>query len=318
MARSQGVGGRVRQVVERAGKRIVPVRRRSTSPTAGTATPAAGATKKTVTHKAVGKKAVSQKAVAKKAPPKKVAGKQAPAKKAVGKQTAAKKVPAKQAPAKKAVGKQAAAKTPVKKVSATKALAKSAASATKASTDTAAAKRAPAKKAPAKAAPAKKAPAKKAPAKKAPAKKAPVTKAPAKKSPAKKSAARLAVRVDESPWTTAELAEVKGQLQRDVRRLREEIARAEAELNELLRDSGEGSGDDQADAGSKTFEREHEMSMANNARDLLLQIEHALARIADGSYGMCESCGQPIGKARLQAFPRATLCVSCKQREERR
>ena len=86
----------------------------------------------------------------------------------------------------------------------------------------------------------------------------------------------------------------------------------------LLRDSGDGSGDDQADAGSKTFEREHEMSVANNSRDLLLQVEHALVRISDGSYGTCERCGQPIGKARLQVFPRATLCVNCKQREERR
>ncbi|MBN9325656.1 MAG: TraR/DksA family transcriptional regulator, partial [Cellulomonas sp.] len=41
-------------------------------------------------------------------------------------------------------------------------------------------------------------------------------------------------------------------------------------------------------------------------------------RIAAGTYGACESCGKPIGKARLQAFPRATLCVECKQREERR
>ena len=37
-----------------------------------------------------------------------------------------------------------------------------------------------------------------------------------------------------------------------------------------------------------------------------------------GNYGICESCGQPIGKGRLQVFPRATLCVTCKQREERR
>jgi DnaK suppressor protein len=60
------------------------------------------------------------------------------------------------------------------------------------------------------------------------------------------------------------------------------------------------------------------MSLANNSRDMLLQAERALSRIADGSYGVCESCGNPIGKARLQAFPRATLCVTCKQREERR
>ena len=68
----------------------------------------------------------------------------------------------------------------------------------------------------------------------------------------------------------------------------------------------------------KTFERDHEMSLANNARDMLTQTERALLRIEDGSYGICESCGQPIGKMRLMAFPRATLCLSCKQREERR
>ncbi len=48
------------------------------------------------------------------------------------------------------------------------------------------------------------------------------------------------------------------------------------------------------------------------------QIDRALARIEDGTYGVCESCGQPIGKLRLMAFPRATLCMTCKQREERR
>ena len=45
------------------------------------------------------------------------------------------------------------------------------------------------------------------------------------------------------------------------------------------------------------------MSIANNARDMLAQAEHALQRIDNGTYGVCESCGNPIGKARLQAFP---------------
>ena len=80
---------------------------------------------------------------------------------------------------------------------------------------------------------------------------------------------------------------------------------------------GDGAGDDVADAGSKTFEREQEMSIADNARDLLLQTDKALGRIEAGTYGTCESCGGPIGKARLQAFPRATLCLECKQAEER-
>ena len=203
----------------------------------------------------------------------------------------------------------------------------------------AARKKAPAKKAPAKKAPAKKAPAKKAPAKKAPAKKAPAKKAPAKKAPAKKAPAKKAtlakkaapkkapimratkkrpvVREDESPWTDSELAAVRAELIADRERLLEEIAIAEKGLADLIRDSGDGAGDDQADAGSKTFEREHEMSLANNARDMLEQVDHALARIADGSYGVCENCGKPIGKYRLQAFPRATLCRTCKEAEER-
>jgi RNA polymerase-binding protein DksA len=132
------------------------------------------------------------------------------------------------------------------------------------------------------------------------------------------AAEQLRVRPGEEPWTDEELLEVRGELESDVTRLRSEIAAAETELADLLRDPGDGAGDDQADAGTKAFEREHEMSLANNARDLLLQAERALKRIDDGTYGVCEMCGSPIGKARLQAFPRATLCVTCKQREERR
>ncbi|MGN6635794.1 MAG: TraR/DksA family transcriptional regulator, partial [Oryzihumus sp.] len=104
----------------------------------------------------------------------------------------------------------------------------------------------------------------------------------------------------------------------DVSRLRAEINAAEIDLVGLMRDAGDGSGDDQADAGAKTYEREQEISVANNTREMLDQSEHALERIADGSYGVCESCGNPIGKLRLQAFPRATLCVTCKQKQERR
>ena len=83
-------------------------------------------------------------------------------------------------------------------------------------------------------------------------------------------------------------------------------------------DSGDGAGDDQADAGSATLEREQELSLANNAKHLLEQTRHALERIDAGIYGDCESCGTPIGKMRLQAFPRATLCMTCKQKQERR
>ena len=92
----------------------------------------------------------------------------------------------------------------------------------------------------------------------------------------------------------------------------------EAELSGLLKDSGDGAGQDQADMGATSFERDHELTVLNNERDKLAQIDRALARIDDGTYGICESCGEPIGKMRAMAFPRATLCMTCKQREERR
>ena len=138
--------------------------------------------------------------------------------------------------------------------------------------------------------------------------------------PARPTAApeSLAVGVGESPWTPEELEELRGQLRDEIGRLQSEIDTAEEEIADLISDSGEGAGDDQADAGSKAFEREHEMSLANNAREMLVQTLRALQRIDSGTYGICESCGNPIGKARLQAFPRATLCMTCKQREERR
>lgn len=123
---------------------------------------------------------------------------------------------------------------------------------------------------------------------------------------------------DEAPWSAAELKAIRAEIATDLERLRIELANVEAEMNDLIADSGEGAGDDQADSGTKTFEREHEMSLVINARDMVLQTERALARIDAKSYGMCEECGSPIGKARLQVFPRATLCMICKQKEERR
>ena len=141
--------------------------------------------------------------------------------------------------------------------------------------------------------------------------------APQKKSAPEKKGQRPAVRPDESAWTAVELRDIEHELRQDASRLAGELVAAEVGLADLIRDSGDGAGDDQADAGSKTFEREHEMSLANNARDMLQQVEHALGRLANGTYGACETCATPIGKGRLQAFPRATLCLSCKQAEER-
>jgi DnaK suppressor protein len=130
--------------------------------------------------------------------------------------------------------------------------------------------------------------------------------------------AGLPVRPGEEPWTAAELEQVRAGLQAEAQGLRADIARAARDIAEGGNGSVRDAGDDDADAGSKAFEREQELALRQNAQDLLDQGDRALSRIDAGTYGVCESCGQPIGKARLQAFPRATLCVACKQREERR
>lgn len=264
------------------------------------------------------KKAAPKKAV-KKAAVKKAVKKAAPAKKAVAK---------KAAPAKKAVAKKAA---PAKKAVAKKA--------------------APAKKSAVKSIPVKKAPGKPFPSKTtltvdeksqtvsvstitAPVA-APVIEerrlvmpppprpvksgkkiAPLK--PIKVAPTPVVVSENESPWTAAEIKAIRAEISKELDRLRKELAVVELEMDALIQESGEGAGDDQADAGTKTFEREHEMSLVINARDMVLQTERALERIDNKTYGNCEECGSPIGKARLQVFPRATLCMLCKQKEERR
>jgi RNA polymerase-binding protein DksA len=226
------------------------------------------------------------------APKKSAPQRTAAAKKSASASGEPKKKTARKAPAKK--------NSPVKKTSAKKTASASAGSA--------------AKKAPAKKSPAKKATTKRV-AMKTNENRTPAT-APAKS--AAHTAESFKVKPGEDPWTAAELAELRAELEGEVEHLKEEIRDAEQEIVGLFRDGSDGAGNDQADVGSTTLERYHELSLANNARDMLNQIEFALSRIDDGTYGVCDNCGNAIGKGRLQAFPRATLCVSCKERQERR
>jgi len=259
-----------------------------------------------------------------------------PAKKKAPAKKVAKKAPAKKA-AKKAPAKKVAKKSPAKKVA-----------------KKAPAKKAPAKKSAAKKAPAKKAPGRPFPSKVGkttltvdeksqtvsvatvvapvstpvieerrlvmPPPPRPVKsgKKVAPLKPIKAAPTPVTASDGEAPWSGTELKSIRTEIAKDLARLRIELAHVEAEMNELITESGEGAGDDQADSGTKTFEREHEMSLVINARDMVLQTERALDRIDNKTYGNCEECGHAIGKARLQVFPRATLCMICKQKEERR
>jgi RNA polymerase-binding transcription factor len=79
-----------------------------------------------------------------------------------------------------------------------------------------------------------------------------------------------------------------------------------------------GLDDESADAGSATFEREKDLSIEQNVRDLLDKIDRALKRMDDGVYGICEVCGKPIEKARIKALPYVDLCIKDAQAQSRR
>ena len=119
--------------------------------------------------------------------------------------------------------------------------------------------------------------------------------------------------------SAADTEEIRAALRERHSELRTEYDQTVADIAELQRDRlTDSAGDDQADTGTKTFEREQEISLANNILERINQVERALERLDEGSYGWCERCGNAIPVERLAAFPSATLCVSCKQLEERR
>ena len=124
-----------------------------------------------------------------------------------------------------------------------------------------------------------------------------------------------------SPFSAKELSGLRKQLVEEREQLQKQAAgieessfgNAQSELTGDLASFDE----EYADAATETFEREKDLSITNNIRDLTDQIDRALERIDEGTYGLCERCGRPIEKARIKALPYATLCIKDKQAEER-
>jgi RNA polymerase-binding protein DksA len=75
---------------------------------------------------------------------------------------------------------------------------------------------------------------------------------------------------------------------------------------------------DPADIASETLERAKDLSILIGMEAKMADIERALERLEAGTYGICEACGQPIGEARLEAWPAARFCRACQARSERR
>jgi RNA polymerase-binding protein DksA len=124
-----------------------------------------------------------------------------------------------------------------------------------------------------------------------------------------------------SSYTKKELDELR-------KRLLEERAELDSQLTTIEETSfatsqsdmsGEVSFDEEnADAGTFTFERERDLSIENNVRDLMGKVDRALARMDEGRYGVCSRCGKPIEKARLKALPYVDLCIKDAQAQARR
>ena len=119
--------------------------------------------------------------------------------------------------------------------------------------------------------------------------------------------------------TTQEIGELRTRLESERGELADQLTTIEDQAFAATQSdiSGDvGVDDESADAGTATFEREKELSIEQNVRDLIQKIDRALKRIDDGTYGTCEVCGKPIGEERLEARPWATLCIDDQRKRE--
>jgi len=98
------------------------------------------------------------------------------------------------------------------------------------------------------------------------------------------------------------------------------------QLDELLREAGKTANEmadektnfpDPTDRASLESDRNFELRIRDRERKLIAKIREAIERIDDGSYGICESCEEEIGEARLRARPVTTMCIDCKTEQER-
>jgi len=121
--------------------------------------------------------------------------------------------------------------------------------------------------------------------------------------------------------TKKEIDDLQARLQQERAELATQLSTIEEDAfsstqSELSGDVG--SDDESADAGSATFEREKDLSIEQNVRDLLDKIDRALKRIDAGTFGICDICGKPIEKVRIKALPYVDLCIKDAQAQTRR
>ena len=138
----------------------------------------------------------------------------------------------------------------------------------------------------------------------------------ATKAPAKAADKAPAKAVDKAkPLADKFLQEQRALLEEERTTYQEQAAvlKAQADQMALEMEPGDIQFDDESgEGGTANIDRERDLALSARARQAVDEIDHAMAKIANGTYGRCESCGQPIPKARLKALPQARLCVACK------
>lgn len=181
----------------------------------------------------------------------------------------------------------------------------------------------------------KKSPAKKKPAPKKATPKKNVKKAPAKKAVAKKAApkkvapkkaikqapAKPKSKKGHKPFTKKELAIYRELLQHQLERMQKNLNSLAA--NNLKRSPSDTTGDisfystHMADHGTDNFDRELALNLVSGRQESIYDIEFAIQRIDDGTYGICQACDNPIERPRLKALPFARKCLACQNAAER-
>lgn len=114
---------------------------------------------------------------------------------------------------------------------------------------------------------------------------------------------------------TTEFNMLRSRLESERKHLTEELAQLKASVRPLdERREGSPFGKREEEA-TEAFELEKRLALEKRLIDQLAEVDHALRKFKEGTYGLCDVCGQPIDPARLEALPQANLCLSCKAKQ---
>jgi DnaK suppressor protein len=115
--------------------------------------------------------------------------------------------------------------------------------------------------------------------------------------------------------TNATFSLLRARLESERKRLTDELEQLKSAMrpaDERREGSPFGKREEEA---TESYELERRLTLEKSIREQLAAVEHALQKFEDGTYGLCDNCGQPIPPERLEALPQATLCLDCKERQ---